>query len=615
MAITHMKFLFVGSSALASLFPYLLLTAGQVPAQDAGPPPREQSEPPGAVKVEESKQRQKAKAEADKQQQRGADKAKAEADKQQQREADKAKADAEKQQQREADKAKADAKQQQRGADKAKAEADKQQQREADKAKAEADKQQREADKAKAEADKQQQGEADKAKAEADKQQQGDAEKAKAEADKQQQREADKAKAEADKQQQRGADKAKAEADKQQQREADKAKAEADKQQQSPLSGANTARDGARLPVRRFEAATEKQAVEQLNQERAKANDEFEKAKREADQQPAPGAKGDGGELKDRERRREGSENKFEELRKQRSERVENGGQRAIIEEPDKRAIVIEKDRSFIRHDETRRFARTGKELKRERQKDGSILTVNLSFGGVEILTLEDEQGNLLRRSRRGPDRREIVLVDNRHYRSGRDRDYFDAYVDLRPPNVRIPREKYVVDYDDASEDDIYEALSAPPVERLERGYSLDEVRQSRWLRERMRRVDLNAINFAFASWEVDESEYPKLERAADAIKRVLNRNPDEMFLIEGHTDAVGSDLDNLSLSDRRAESVAIVLSDTFRVPPENLTTQGYGEQYLKVPTEGPSRENRRVAVRRITPLLSRAERDGSEGD
>ena len=136
----------------------------------------------------------------------------------------------------------------------------------------------------------------------------------------------------------------------------------------------------------------------------------------------------------------------------------------------------------------------------------------------------------------------------------------------------------------------------------------LEEVRESRWLRERMRRVDLNAINFAFASWEVDESQYPKLERVADAIKRILERNPDEMFLIEGHTDAVGSDIDNLSLSDRRAESVAIILSDTFRVPPENLTTQGYGEQYLKVPTEGPSRENRRVAVRRITPLLSRSD-------
>jgi hypothetical protein len=41
--------------------------------------------------------------------------------------------------------------------------------------------------------------------------------------------------------------------------------------------------------------------------------------------------------------------------------------------------------------------------------------------------------------------------------------------------------------------------------------------------------------------------------------------------------DAVGSDIDNLSLSDRRAQSVASVLTQNFQVPPENLTTQGYG--------------------------------------
>ena len=76
-------------------------------------------------------------------------------------------------------------------------------------------------------------------------------------------------------------------------------------------------------------------------------------------------------------------------------------------------------------------------------------------------------------------------------------------------------------------------------------------------------------------------------------------------FLIEGHTDAVGSDIDNLSLSDRRAESVALVLSQQFGVPPENLTTQGYGAHYLKIPTPGPERVNRRVTVRRITPLLT----------
>ena len=59
-------------------------------------------------------------------------------------------------------------------------------------------------------------------------------------------------------------------------------------------------------------------------------------------------------------------------------------------------------------------------------------------------------------------------------------------------------------------------------------------------------------------------------------------------------------------LSDRRAESVANVLSEQFEVPPENLVTQGYGEQFLKVPTEAAERLNRRVAVRRITPLMQR---------
>jgi len=63
--------------------------------------------------------------------------------------------------------------------------------------------------------------------------------------------------------------------------------------------------------------------------------------------------------------------------------------------------------------------------------------------------------------------------------------------------------------------------------------------------------------------------------------------------------------VDNLSLSDRRAQSAAELLTQQFQVPAENLVTQGYGEQNLKVQTDGPSRENRRVTARRITPLLN----------
>jgi outer membrane protein OmpA-like peptidoglycan-associated protein len=51
---------------------------------------------------------------------------------------------------------------------------------------------------------------------------------------------------------------------------------------------------------------------------------------------------------------------------------------------------------------------------------------------------------------------------------------------------------------------------------------------------------------------------------------------------------------------------VATVLTENFDVPPENLVTQGYGEQFLKVNTQAAERLNRRVALRRITPFLDR---------
>jgi outer membrane protein OmpA-like peptidoglycan-associated protein len=89
-----------------------------------------------------------------------------------------------------------------------------------------------------------------------------------------------------------------------------------------------------------------------------------------------------------------------------------------------------------------------------------------------------------------------------------------------------------------------------------------------------------------------------------EAMQDVIAENPAEVYLIEGHTDAVGSDYDNLILSDQRAEAVATALAQNFDIPPENLVTEGYGEQYLKVDTEGPDERNRRATVRRLTELL-----------
>ena len=90
-------------------------------------------------------------------------------------------------------------------------------------------------------------------------------------------------------------------------------------------------------------------------------------------------------------------------------------------------------------------------------------------------------------------------------------------------------------------------------------------------------------------------------------MRRMIDENPSEVFLIEGHTDAVGPAAYNLALSDRRAESVALALTEYFDVPPENMVVQGYGESNLRVPTSEAEQRNRRAAVRRITPLLSSA--------
>jgi outer membrane protein OmpA-like peptidoglycan-associated protein len=117
--------------------------------------------------------------------------------------------------------------------------------------------------------------------------------------------------------------------------------------------------------------------------------------------------------------------------------------------------------------------------------------------------------------------------------------------------------------------------------------------------------IDLNSINFETGSWEIPPDQAAKLQSIADGLNRAIARNPREVFLIEGHTDAVGSDVDNLSLSDRRAEAAAELLTQQFNVPAENLTSQGYGSQYLKEQTDGPSLINRRVTIRRITPLLT----------
>jgi len=269
--------------------------------------------------------------------------------------------------------------------------------------------------------------------------------------------------------------------------------------------------------------------------------------------------------------------------------------------EPGRLIIRDPSGQEFVRHEEMDRFRYGARDIRTE-EVGGENRTIVIRPDGSEIITVTGRDGELLRRIRRDREGREIIIIDNT-YRDPRAVGGF--YIDLPPPVVRIPYDHYIVDASDAPPELIYDTMMAPPVDRIERRYSLDEIRYSPNVRMLMPSIDVNTINFDIGSWEISPDQAAKLQVIADGLNRAIQRNPREVFLIEGHTDATGNDTDNLSLSDRRAEAAAELLTQQFGVPAENLTSQGYGSQYLKEQTSGPSRINRRVTVRRITPLLN----------
>lgn len=286
-------------------------------------------------------------------------------------------------------------------------------------------------------------------------------------------------------------------------------------------------------------------------------------------------------------------------LHNQRRETVEGG--RTIYTEPDRIIIRDPGGQAYVRGNDLYRFRYGARDIRTD-TVGNETRTVVIRPDGSEIITVVGADGRLMRRIRRDPRGREIIIIDNT-YRDPRAVGGF--YVDVPPPVVNIPYDRYIVDAQEASPDVIYQTMMAPPVQRIDRRYSLDEIRYSPNVRMQMPSIDVNTIIFETGSWTIPPDQAARLQVIADGLNQAIQRNPREVFLIEGHTDAVGNEVDNLSLSDRRAQSAAELLTQQFGVPAENLTSQGYGEQYLKEQTQGPSAINRRVTIRNITPLLN----------
>lgn len=102
-------------------------------------------------------------------------------------------------------------------------------------------------------------------------------------------------------------------------------------------------------------------------------------------------------------------------------------------------------------------------------------------------------------------------------------------------------------------------------------------------------------LNFDFGKHELKPEHQPLL----GALNRAINQFPDSNVVVEGHTDAFGSDASNLTLSQKRAEAVQHYLLENTPVSPGNLTALGYGESQpvANNETEEGRRKNRRIDV------------------
>ena len=107
-------------------------------------------------------------------------------------------------------------------------------------------------------------------------------------------------------------------------------------------------------------------------------------------------------------------------------------------------------------------------------------------------------------------------------------------------------------------------------------------------------------IQFDFDSDWIRPASWQTVGVIADALHHPLLRG--NRFLVVGHTDAKGSRKYNLDLSQRRADSVAEMLSTTFLIPADRLIAVGLGEEQLQDQGNPNAAVNRRVQLLNIGP-------------
>ncbi len=108
-------------------------------------------------------------------------------------------------------------------------------------------------------------------------------------------------------------------------------------------------------------------------------------------------------------------------------------------------------------------------------------------------------------------------------------------------------------------------------------------------------RVSTQGILFDTGSDRIKPESTPTLEQMGD----MMASHPDLRIAIVGHTDAVGDDASNQSLSERRAASVRRYLVETYGIDQSRLEDRGKGETEAVANNDTPEgrQQNRRVEL------------------
>jgi len=92
----------------------------------------------------------------------------------------------------------------------------------------------------------------------------------------------------------------------------------------------------------------------------------------------------------------------------------------------------------------------------------------------------------------------------------------------------------------------------------------------------------------------------PSAQRTLDDLAAVIQANASDRFVIEGHTDARGSDALNQELSELRAQSAIDYLANRHGIERNRLEARGYGRSRPLVASDPFNPRNRRVQVSNV---------------